>query len=49
MQNACTLFVTKPDIEIWTEVRKYKNVLLHNEVLWDKSTVMCFRLHFNTV
>jgi hypothetical protein len=36
MLNACPLFVMKADVEIWTEARKYRNVLLHNEVLWDK-------------
>jgi hypothetical protein len=29
----------KPDTEIWTEVRKYRNVLIHSEVLWDKYNV----------
>jgi hypothetical protein len=36
MQNARAIFVMKTDIEICTEVRKYKNILLYNEVLWDK-------------
>jgi len=39
MQNACTLSVMKPDVEIWTEVRTYRNVLLHNEVLLDRHNV----------
>jgi len=40
MQNACTLFVTRPDTDIWTGVRKYRNALLHNEVLWDEYNVL---------
>jgi hypothetical protein len=39
MENACTLFVPKPDVEKWTEVRIYRNVLLYNEVQWDRYNV----------